>query len=30
MISGCYPLDKFYAAKPEAQKVKALKKAFGT
>jgi 2,4-dienoyl-CoA reductase-like NADH-dependent reductase (Old Yellow Enzyme family) len=27
MISGCYPLDKFYAAKPEAQKLKALKKA---
>jgi 2,4-dienoyl-CoA reductase-like NADH-dependent reductase (Old Yellow Enzyme family) len=27
MISGCYPLDKFYAAKPEAEKVKALKKA---
>ncbi|HEX3988452.1 MAG TPA: NADH:flavin oxidoreductase, partial [Verrucomicrobiae bacterium] len=27
MISGCYPLDKFYATKPEAEKVKALKKA---
>jgi 2,4-dienoyl-CoA reductase-like NADH-dependent reductase (Old Yellow Enzyme family) len=27
MVSGCYPLDKYYAAKPEAQKVKALKKA---
>jgi 2,4-dienoyl-CoA reductase-like NADH-dependent reductase (Old Yellow Enzyme family) len=26
MISGCYPLDKFYAAKPEAERVKALKK----
>jgi 2,4-dienoyl-CoA reductase-like NADH-dependent reductase (Old Yellow Enzyme family) len=26
MISGCYPLDKFYATKPEAEKVKALKK----
>ncbi|HEY3856041.1 MAG TPA: NADH:flavin oxidoreductase [Verrucomicrobiae bacterium] len=26
MISGCYPLDKFYANKPEAEKVKALKK----
>jgi len=26
MISGCYPLDKFYSAKPEAEKVKALKK----
>ena len=27
MISGCYPLDKYYAVKPEAEKVKALKKA---
>jgi NADPH2 dehydrogenase len=27
MISGCYPLDKYYAAKPEAAQVKALKKA---
>jgi 2,4-dienoyl-CoA reductase-like NADH-dependent reductase (Old Yellow Enzyme family) len=27
MISGCYPLDKFYAARPEAEKVKGLKKA---
>jgi NADPH2 dehydrogenase len=27
MVSGCYPLDKYYAAKPEAAKVKALKKA---
>jgi 2,4-dienoyl-CoA reductase-like NADH-dependent reductase (Old Yellow Enzyme family) len=27
MISGCYPLDKYYASKPEAEKVKALKKA---
>ena len=27
MISGCYPLDKYYADKPEAQKVKTLKKA---
>jgi 2,4-dienoyl-CoA reductase-like NADH-dependent reductase (Old Yellow Enzyme family) len=26
MISGCYPLDKFYATKPEAERVKALKK----
>jgi 2,4-dienoyl-CoA reductase-like NADH-dependent reductase (Old Yellow Enzyme family) len=26
MISGCYPLDKYYAAKPEAERVKALKK----
>jgi 2,4-dienoyl-CoA reductase-like NADH-dependent reductase (Old Yellow Enzyme family) len=27
LISGCYPLDKHYSAKPEAAKVKALKKA---
>jgi 2,4-dienoyl-CoA reductase-like NADH-dependent reductase (Old Yellow Enzyme family) len=27
IISGCYPLDKFYAARPEAQQLKALKKA---
>jgi NADPH2 dehydrogenase len=27
MISGCYPLDKYYADKPEAEKVKTLKKA---
>ncbi|MGO8699314.1 MAG: NADH:flavin oxidoreductase [Limisphaerales bacterium] len=27
MVSGCYPLDKHYSAKPEAAKVKALKKA---
>jgi NADPH2 dehydrogenase len=26
MISGCYPLDKFYTAKSEAQKLKTLKK----
>jgi 2,4-dienoyl-CoA reductase-like NADH-dependent reductase (Old Yellow Enzyme family) len=26
LISGCYPLDKYYAAKPEAQKLKAIKK----
>jgi 2,4-dienoyl-CoA reductase-like NADH-dependent reductase (Old Yellow Enzyme family) len=29
MISGCYPLDKFYSAKPEAQKLKEVKKAAG-
>ena len=29
MISGCYPLDKHYAAKPEAQKLKEIKKAAG-
>ena len=27
MVSGCYPLDKYYGAKPEAARVKALKKA---
>jgi 2,4-dienoyl-CoA reductase-like NADH-dependent reductase (Old Yellow Enzyme family) len=27
MISGCYPLDKFYSSKPEFQKLKELKKA---
>ena len=25
LISGCYPLDLFYASKPEAQKLKAIK-----
>src|SRR5206468_5327344 len=30
LISGCYPLDKFYAGKPEAQKLKEIKKAAGT
>jgi 2,4-dienoyl-CoA reductase-like NADH-dependent reductase (Old Yellow Enzyme family) len=29
MISGCYPLDKYYTAKPESQKLKAVKKAAG-
>ena len=29
MISGCYPLDKFYSAKPEFQKLKEIKKAVG-
>lgn len=29
MISGCYPLDKYYSAKPEAQKLKEVKKATG-
>jgi NADPH2 dehydrogenase len=29
MISGCYPLDKFYSAKPEFQKLKEVKKAVG-
>ncbi len=27
MISGCYPLDPYYSAKPEAARLKALKKA---
>jgi 2,4-dienoyl-CoA reductase-like NADH-dependent reductase (Old Yellow Enzyme family) len=27
LISGCYPLDKFYTAKPEFQKLKEIKKA---
>jgi 2,4-dienoyl-CoA reductase-like NADH-dependent reductase (Old Yellow Enzyme family) len=27
LISGCYPLDDYYADKPEAQQLKALKKA---
>ncbi|HWW00042.1 MAG TPA: hypothetical protein VNZ64_10140 [Candidatus Acidoferrum sp.] len=26
LISGCYPLDKYYAAKPESQRLKELKK----
>ncbi len=26
LMSGCYPLDDYYAAKPEAQKLKILKK----
>jgi NADPH2 dehydrogenase len=29
LISGCYPLDKFYAAKPEAQTLKQIKKQVG-
>jgi NADPH2 dehydrogenase len=27
LISGCYPLDKYYSAKPEFQKLKEIKKA---
>jgi 2,4-dienoyl-CoA reductase-like NADH-dependent reductase (Old Yellow Enzyme family) len=27
LISGCYPLDKYYSAKPEAQKLKEVKRA---
>jgi 2,4-dienoyl-CoA reductase-like NADH-dependent reductase (Old Yellow Enzyme family) len=30
MISGCYPLDKYYTQKPEFQKLKDLKKTIGT
>lgn len=30
MISGCYPLDPHYAAKPEAKKLKEIKKAGGS
>lgn len=29
LISGCYPLDKYYSAKPEFQKLKEIKKASG-
>ena len=29
LISGCYPLDKYYNAKPEFQKLKEIKKATG-
>jgi NADPH2 dehydrogenase len=29
MISGCFPLDKYYTAKPEFQKLKEIKKAVG-
>ena len=29
LISGCYPLDKFYTAKPEAAALKGIKKRFG-
>ena len=29
LISGCYPLDKYYSAKPEFQKLKEVKKAVG-
>jgi NADPH2 dehydrogenase len=27
MVSGCYPLDKFYTARPEAKRLKEIKKA---
>lgn len=29
MISGCYPLDKYYTGKPEFQKLKEVKKSVG-
>ncbi len=29
LISGCYPLDRYYTAKPEFQKLKEIKKATG-
>ncbi len=29
MISGCYPLDKYYSTKPEAQQLKEVKKKVG-
>jgi 2,4-dienoyl-CoA reductase-like NADH-dependent reductase (Old Yellow Enzyme family) len=29
LISGCYPLDKYYTTKPEFQKLKEIKKAVG-
>jgi 2,4-dienoyl-CoA reductase-like NADH-dependent reductase (Old Yellow Enzyme family) len=30
LISGCYPLDRYYAAKPEFKKLKEIKRAQGT
>ena len=29
LISGCYPLDKYYTSKPEFQQLKEIKKATG-
>ena len=29
MISGCYPLDKYYSANPEIQQLKEVKKKVG-
>ena len=29
LISGCYPLDKYYTSKPESQQLKEIKKAVG-
>jgi len=30
LMSGCYPLDKYYTGKPESQKLREIKKAVGT
>src|SRR5262249_49503076 len=29
LVSGCYPLDRYYSAKPEAQQLKQIKKKSG-
>jgi hypothetical protein len=29
LISGCYPLDKYYSARPEYAQLKEIKKAVG-
>jgi len=29
LISGCYPLDKYYTTKPEFQQLKKIKRAVG-
>jgi len=29
LISGCYPLDKFYTSRPEAEQLKEIKKSAG-
>lgn len=29
LISGCYPLDRYYATKPEAQRLREIKRALG-
>jgi hypothetical protein len=26
LVSGCYPLDRYYASKPEAEQLKQIKK----
>jgi hypothetical protein len=30
LISGCYPLDKYYSSKPEAQQLKQIKQGAGS